>query len=488
VTTVLNARLSPLVNRYLDSLQALLQENGLKVPILVSQNNGGLTDRLRAGREAIFTLFSGPAGGAKGGWALAQNTGLNNLVIADMGGTSLDISLIREGRMEITQHAEIAGYPVQIPMLDIHTLGAGGGSIAWLDGAGMLQVGPQSAGANPGPACYGLGGNEPTITDATLILGLLESQDFLGGKIELDKERAYHAIQETIAKPLKVSVEEAAYAIYRIALSRMVDALYLMTVKKGYDPRLFTLVATGGALPLFATALARGTGIQQVIVPDSAPVFCADGLHYGRLQVELVRSVLKTLDEWTPKYASEMILTLQNQADSELNRLGVDPIKRRYFGSADLKYSDQHHTINVGFDWEDSECWARLAGDFHLKHHHLYGYSQPGNDLQLVNLRLFAQEADLELNSISHSTFLSAHCEEPSAPQPDGYRLVFINGQTPNDLPVFDWDHLMTGQSIEGPAIIRKPLTTLFLDSQSRGEIDPTGNFRITIGKAGDQQ
>lgn len=487
VTTVLNARLSPLVNRYLDSLQALLQEHGLDVPILVSQNNGGLTDRLRAGREAVFTLFSGPAGGAKGGWALAQNTGMQNLVIADMGGTSLDISLIREGRMEMTQQAEISGYPLQIPMLDIHTLGAGGGSIAWLDGAGMLQVGPQSAGAHPGPACYGKDGDEPTITDAALIMGLLDSQDFLGGRMKLDIEKAYQVIQEKIATPLNISVEEAAYAIYRVALSRMVDAMYLMTVKKGYDPRSFTLIAAGGALPLFATALARGTGIRYVIVPDSAPVFCADGLSYAQLQVELVRSVLKPLNPWTPEYASDIIHSLQSQANQELDRLGVDSLKRQYDASADLKYWDQHHTINVRVDWEEPECWNRIANDFHQTHHQLYGYSQPGNELQLVNLRLFAQEKDTEHNALTTSTKSLAQRVEHymTQPQPDAYRSVYLGGQTHLDLPVYDWNHITRGQVIEGPAILRKALTTLFLDRQSSGEIDATGNFRITLRKVG---
>lgn len=483
VTTVLNARISPLVNAYLDSLQDLLQKQGLTVPILVAQNKGGLTDRVRAGREAVLTLFSGPAGGAKGGWALAQNTGLGNLVIADMGGTSLDISLVREGRLEMTQNAEIAGYPVQIQMLDIHTVGAGGGSIAWLDNAGMLCVGPQSAGANPGPACYGLGGKDPTITDATLILGLLDKNDFLGGRMELDREQAYRAIQQKIAEPLKMTVEEAAYAICQIALSRMVDALYLMTIKKGYDPRTFTLVSVGGALSLFATALARGTGIRQVIVPDSAPVFCADGLHYARLQVEGVRSALQPLNKKTPELIVSFMQSLREQADDELDRLGVESNERQYFVSADLKYTDQHHTLNVSFTDFDvlelSERLDRLTQDFHAKHHQLYGYSQPEHEVQLVNLRIFAEEAELEKGPNGYEQ--KEGSIEVSLPQPVGYRSVFLEGHSPQELPVYDWDQMQRGQIIQGPAIIRKPLTTLFIDPLSWGEFDAMGNFRITI-------
>ncbi|HVJ49946.1 hydantoinase/oxoprolinase family protein [Desulfitobacterium sp.] len=390
-------------------------------------------------------------------------------------------------------------------MLDIHTVGAGGGSIAWLDEAGMLRVGPQSAGAYPGPACYGPGGEEPTITDATLILGLLDKHDFLGGRMELDQEQARLAIQHKIAGPLKMTVEEAAYAIYRIALSRMIDALYLMTIKKGYDPRTFTLVSVGGALSMFATALARGAGIRQVIVPDSAPVFCADGLHYARLQVEGVRSVLQTLNEHTPDFTAALRQSLRVQADRELDRLGVDPDQRQYFGSADLKYTDQHHTLNVCFtgfgvsdglgdlNGEDAARWQRLVEDFHAKHCQLYGYSQPEHELQLVNLRLFAQEAELggslwARTSTGEANSAEANVAQGKLPlaQAEGYRSVFLEGRSPQELPVHDWNHVQRGQMIKGPAIIRKPLTTLFLDSHSWGEIDRVGNFRITIEKGGE--
>lgn len=489
VTTVLNARISPLVNAYLDSLQNLLQEHGLSVPVLVAQNKGGLTDRARAGREAVLTLFSGPAGGAKGGWALAQNTGFDNLVIADMGGTSLDISLVREGRLEMTQNAEIAGYPVQIQMLDIHTIGAGGGSIAWLDEAGMLRVGPHSAGADPGPACYGLGGEEPTITDATLILGLLDKNDFLGGRMELDQGQAFQAIQHKIADPLNMTVEDAAYAIYQIALSKMIDAMYLMTIKKGYDPRTFTLVSVGGALSLFATALARGAGIRKVIVPDAAPVFCADGLHYARLQVEGVRSVLRSLNTKTLDYIDPFLQSLREQADHELDRLGVDPDQRQYYASADLKYTDQHHTLNVSFADFDNlkgiEGLNCLAQDFHAKHHQLYGYSQPEHEVQLVNLRLFAQES--ELGAVLKGYEQAGGYKANSLSLPQVYRSVFLKGRLPQKLPVYDWDQMQKGQIIQGPAIIRKPLTTLFLDSHSWGELDVARNFRITLEKEGEQ-
>ena len=395
-TTVLNARLSPLLSSYLQELGTCLREKGLQAPILMAQNDGGLTDLAKARVQAVGSLFSGPAGGVKGGWALAREIGQYNLVVADMGGTSFDVSLIRNGKMETTPQAEIAGYPIQLPMLDIHTMGAGGGSIAWLDGGGMLRVGPMSAGAKPGPACYGLGGAEPAITDAALVMGLINEADFLDGRMVLDKAKAYRTIEQKIALPLGLAVEEAAEAIYQVALALMGDAVYLMTVKKGYDPRTFALAAVGGALPLFATALAARVGIRQVVVPDLAPVFCAQGLHFSPLQVQLLQSILEPLSSFQFARWKQVTRDLQAQANQELARLLISADRRSYTWSGDLKYLDQHHEINILLRGrvDDPAVLAQMSTDFHETHRRLYGYSQPGNPVQLVNIRLLAQEKE----------------------------------------------------------------------------------------------
>ncbi|MCB8815100.1 hydantoinase/oxoprolinase family protein [Desulfosporosinus shakirovi] len=492
-TTVLNARLSPVLSNYLQDLRSHLRDKGLQVPILIAQNNGGLTDLLQASKRAVHTLFSGPAGGVKGGWALAREQEFSELVVGDMGGTSFDVSLIRQGKMEVTPQAEIAGYPVQLPMLDIHTVGAGGGSIAWLDKGGMLRVGPHSAGANPGPACYGLGGQEPTITDAALIMGLLDGSDFLGGRMSLDKELACEAVEKKVAHPLGLSVSEAAYAIYQVALSLMSDAVYLMTVKKGYDPRSFVLAAVGGALPLFATALAERVGIQQVVVPELAPVFCAQGLHHARFQLEVLRSLYEVLGEVPILSWNQGILELQSQADQELSRLGVSADQRDYVWSADLKYSDQHHEINVAIlgDATDQEVWQQLDKGFHEAHQRLYGYSQPEKSLMLVNLRLLAQEKERSLQSRlslragwGNTKDLQIYEKSTTLSKTNEVHSVYLQGAF-QDVKIFRWQDLGMGMRLQGPAIIIKEYTTILIDENWQAELDQVRNLIIEIGKDG---
>ncbi|SHI25219.1 hydantoinase/oxoprolinase family protein [Desulfosporosinus lacus] len=492
-TTVLNARLSPVLSNYLQDLRSYLRDKGLQVPILIAQNNGGLTDLIQASKRGVHTLFSGPAGGVKGGWALAREQEFSELVVGDMGGTSFDVSLIRQGKMEVTSQAEIAGYPVQIPMLDIHTVGAGGGSIAWLDKGGMLRVGPHSAGANPGPACYGLGGQEPTITDAALIMGLLDGSNFLGGRMPLDIELACEAVEKKVALPLGLSVPEAAYAIYQVALSLMADAVYLMTVKKGYDPRSFVLAAVGGALPLFATALAERVGIQQVVVPELAPVFCAQGLHHARFQVEVLRSLYEVLGEVPGPSWNQVILELQSQANRELSRLGVCADQREYVWSADLKYPDQHHEINVAIvgDATDQEVWQQLDKGFHEAHQRLYGYSQLEKSLILVNLRLLAQEKERSLQSRlglragwGNTKDIQRYEKSSTLSKANEVRLVYLQGAF-QEVKIFRWQDLEMGMHLQGPALIIKEFTTILIEENWQAELDQVRNLIIKIGKDG---
>ena len=480
-TTVLNARLSPVLSNYLQDLRTHLHDEGLQVPISIAQNNGGLTDLIQASKRAVHTLFSGPAGGVKGGWALAQEQELPELVVADMGGTSFDVSLIRQGKMEVTPQAEIAGYPVQLPMLDIHTVGAGGGSIAWLDKGGMLRVGPHSAGAKPGPVCYGLGGLDPTITDAALVMGLLDGSNFLGGRMRLDEKLAYDAIESKIAQPLGLAVPEAAYAIYQVALSLMVDAVYLMTVKKGYDPRSFALAAVGGALPLFATALAAGVGIQEVLVPNLAPVFCAHGLHHSRYQIEVLRSLYEVLGEVPGSSWLQVVQELQFQADKELSRLGVSEDQREYVWSADVKYPDQHHELNIAIHCgvTDLAVWQQLDKEFHETHHRLYGYSQPEKSLELVNIRLLAQEQE--------GFFQDRNDQSGCLEENDVYshqRQVYLDGAF-RKIKSYQWQDLGAGTQLQGPALITKDFTSILLEGNCQAELDQARNLRIKIGKDG---
>ncbi|WP_235838895.1 hydantoinase/oxoprolinase family protein [Desulfosporosinus metallidurans] len=325
-----------------------------------------------------------------------------------------------------------------------------------MDKGGMLRVGPHSAGAKPGPACYGLGGQEPTITDAAVIMGLLDSSIFLGGRMALDEKLAYEAIETKIAQPLGLSVPEAAYAIYQVALSLMVDAVYLMTVKKGYDPRLFALAAVGGALLLFATALAAGVGIQEVVVPELAPVFCAQGLHHACFQIEVLRSLFEVLGETPGPSWNQVVVELQRQADQELSRLGVSIDQREYVWSADLKYPDQHHEINTPLpcSTNDPTVWQQLARGFHENPHRLYGYSQPEKPLELVNLRLLAKEKE---NSFQDRIEIRAGLEKTreTLDALDNKKLqsVYLRGVFSADRDL--WQDLNLGMRLRGPALKR---------------------------------
>ena len=276
-TTVINAFVGPVLSRYLSNLGKFLADNRLAHEYQVIQSNGGVTAASAAGQHGARALLSGPAGGAIGGLMLAEAVGRENLIVADMGGTSFDLTLIQEKELQLVAETEIAGYTISLPMIGIHTIGAGGGSIGHIDDSGLLKVGPRSAGSLPGPACYARGGTEPTVTDANLVLGFLSPSYFLGGAMPLDTDLARQAIKQHVADPFGLTVEEGAQAIFEIVNSNMVDAIHVVTVQKGYDPREYALVAAGGAAPIHTGVLARALEISQVIVPKASSVFCAIG-------------------------------------------------------------------------------------------------------------------------------------------------------------------------------------------------------------------
>jgi N-methylhydantoinase A len=273
-TTVVNAYVGPGLSTYLSKMGSYLESQGMNKEFQVIQSNGGVTTASAAGQHGVRALLSGPAGGAIGGASLAEKLGEPNLIIADMGGTSFDLTLVQDRKISLVSEEEVAGYKISLPMIDIHTIGAGGGSIGYMDAGGMLKVGPRSAGAKPGPACYSRGGTEPTVTDANLVLGYLNADYFLGGQMRLDYDLAVKAIDENLAQPLGVSTAEAAQAIYEIVNANMVDAIHVVTVQQGYDPREFALVAAGGASPIHTGVLAKALDIPSSfrrLLQSSAP-------------------------------------------------------------------------------------------------------------------------------------------------------------------------------------------------------------------------
>ncbi len=292
-TTVINTYVMPIIDRYLQDLQRMMREEGLTADLNVMQSNGGVMTSRSAGEKSVHTILSGPAGGVMGSLAIGTQIGMKNLITVDMGGTSFDICLIHDGKIHFTKESEIGGHPIKIPMIDIHTIGAGGGSIAWIDPGGSLHVGPQSAGANPGPVCYRLGGKEPTVTDANLVLGRLDPDYYLGGEMSLDVEAAKQAILKKVARPLKLSLEEAAEGIIKVINASMVRGIRKVSVEKGFDAREFSMICFGGGGPLHSIELAEELKIPTVVVPISPGVNSALGLLIADFRYDYSQTFLK---------------------------------------------------------------------------------------------------------------------------------------------------------------------------------------------------
>ena len=340
-TTVLNAALGPVMSRYLDQLETRLSNLGLGAKPNIQQSNGGFASPREAGHRPICTLASGPAAGVIGAVDLSRRAGYGDLITFDVGGTSTDVCLIEKSVPLIAREREVAGYPVRFPMIDVHSVGAGGGSIAWIDDGGFLQVGPRSAGADPGPVCYARGGKEPTVTDANVLLGRLNPEALLNGRMPIRADLARAAIETKIAKPLGISAEEAAEGILIILNETMVRAIRVITVEQGYDPRKFALLAFGGAGPLLATPLARELGLSTVIVPPGPGLLCALGLLVADARRDFSRTRIVPLKNGAGTVIGEAAQELSAQAEHWFNEENADPAARALDWAADLRYLGQ---------------------------------------------------------------------------------------------------------------------------------------------------
>ncbi len=474
-TTAMTAALRPVVEGYLGRLSRALSTRRVTAPFLVMQSNGGVAGPEEAARNAAALLLSGPAGGVIGARRVGLAAGFRDLITLDMGGTSADVSLIREGEITLTPEREIAGRPVRLPMVDVHTVGAGGGSIAWIDPGGGLRVGPQSAGAIPGPACYRRGGTEPTVTDAHLFLGHLPRERPLGGLPSLSLELAAEAVGK-LARALGLSPEEAAWGILEVAEATMERAIRVISVERGHDPRDFTLVAFGGAGPLHGASLARKLGIPRVLVPTCAGVLSALGLISADLRHTFVRSLVAPLEEVPPDRINEVLAEFRREAERILAAEGVPEGARRYRPAADLRYRGQAYELTLPLPDRPlaGEDLRELADRFHREHESLYGYAVPGEPVELVNLRLLAvgETEAPELPVVSASGSLKEALIER--------RCVYF-GDDWVEAPIYAREGLPAGAEFPSPAVVEGNESTCLVPPGSRAHVDTYGNLILEV-------
>jgi len=479
-TTAVNAYVGPILGRYLRNLQDKLSAAGLKHEVLITQSNGGIMSASYGAEHGAATLLSGPSAGAVGGMFFAAQLGTPNLIVMDMGGTSYDVSLIKDGAYALTTEGEIARYRIALPMIDIHTIGAGGGSIAYLDKGHMLRVGPQSAGADPGPACYGKGGTQPATTDANVVLGYINPQYYLGGELAIDREAAAAAIRTRIAEPLGIPVIEAAYGIYRLVNTNMADATKVVSVEKGHDPRDFALVAAGGAGALHGSKIAEIVGIPRVIVPKTASVFCAMGMPESDLKHDYVRTMWAPFDSLDLGQLNHVFNQMEAEARRTLADEGIPPGRVQVERGMDLRYIGQHHEVPVTIPEGEITCHTlpEIAARFHAAHQRLFLYSEPESPLESINVRVTG------IGAISKTPLTSWPVGGPdSSPALKGTRQAYF-GEAGGwvDTRIYDGNKLRAGNRIAGPAIVEEVTTTVVICPNDVAEIDRLGNVVIEVG------
>jgi N-methylhydantoinase A len=473
-TTALNAYVGPILARYLDQLTARLRETGFRGRLLIMQSNGGVMAPEMASRFGCRTLLSGPAGGPVAGIFCGTRAGHKDLITMDMGGTSFDVSFIKDGEVSFTTQGAVGGHAMAFPVLDIRTVGAGGGSIAGVDEGGVLQVGPASAGANPGPICYGRAGREPTVTDADLVLGYLGADDFLGGNFRLDFEAARKGIEERIAKPLRIDTERAAEGISRLVNSTMADAIRLVSISEGYDPRQCVLVVAGGAGAVHAAAIARELGIEKLLIPREASVFCASGMLLSDLKHDYVRTLSGELTALPRAKIQELYREMESEGLKTLSEEGMQPSDVILSYGVDLKYVGQFHEVTIAFA-SLSESFAELQKSFEVQHKKLYGYDLPGQPVEALHWRLTAVG---RTEKPSDGGRLPPKTRDKARPQKT--RNVIFDGDTVMT-DVYDGRELSAGSAIEGPAIIEEPTTTVVLPPGCSLRINQFGDYELSL-------
>ncbi len=473
--TAFDAAVKPILDRYLGGMEADLAAAGVPAPLQMMQSRGGISSARTARRRPVRLLLSGPAAGVIGGRAVGAAAGIGDLITVDIGGTSCDIALVSSGKPVVRAEGVIGGYPIRVPMVDVNAIGAGGGSIAWLDAAEGLHVGPHSAGSEPGPACYGRGGEEATVTDASVVLGYIDPASFAGGAVPLEPALAHAAIEAKVAGPLGLSVEDAALGIHRILNAQMAEGIRLVSIRRGFDPRGFALVAMGGGGPLHGCALADALSIRRIIVPRYPGVLSACGLLAAPVEQELSAAYPRALADLTRADLEAAFADLDSRCGALIRAEGVDPDAVAIDHYADVCYIGQSYYLDIPVSWSGTGGPVEsLTLDFRAAHDRVYGHSTE-NPARIVNLRTVHHTAG--------SDSLGADGVAPAASFPPGTRRILLAepwGKV--EAAIHARDALVPGAVIDGPAIVEQADTTTLIEPGWRGEASAGGNLILEKG------
>ncbi|RWP56305.1 MAG: hydantoinase/oxoprolinase family protein [Mesorhizobium sp.] len=471
VVTAFDAYVKPVVNTYLKRLEDNLKAAGVAAPLQIMQSRGGLAAASVVRQRPVRLFLSGPAAGMIGGCEVASGAGIGDIITVDVGGTSCDIAVVENGQPKIRSETQIAGYPVRVSMVDVSTIGSGGGSVAWIDGAGTLKIGPESAGSEPGPACYGRGGDRPAVTDASIVLNYLDPEYFAGGRLRLQPSRSHEAIERHLAGPLGVSVEEAALGMHRVVNAQMAEGVRRVSTRQGIDPRGFTLVPLGGAGGIHATALAEDLGMTRILVPRFPGVLAASGLLAAPVEHEASSTFITNISGAEASAIRSVLDRLDTQCRALLaaEQVSESNVSVSYY--ADVCYVGQSFYVEIPFHVNEQDPLGRLYNDFVREHERLYGYSNDGA-ARIVNLRSSHKAAQPK-------GALSLAYEPSGGDVERPKRTVRFPGHERMEVSIYQREALPIGFAFRGGAILEQADTTTLLGPGWTGSVQNTGDILL---------
>jgi N-methylhydantoinase A len=482
-TAVVNAYLAPIMKRYVEAVDSYFRSLGAKQPVRYYQSNGGLAIGQAMTDRSVYAINSGPASAPAAGQYVCAPIGKKDVITLDMGGTSFDITLTKDGSTNINKNIDFLRYRIGVPMIQVETLGAGGGSIGWIDEMGLMQMGPQSAGSDPGPACYGRGGKLPTVSDANLVLGYLNPDGLVGGRLPLDARKAHQVIKTHLADPLKMSVERAAHGMFTIVNANMVNGIRRVTVERGYDPRDFVLVGAGGATAAHITSLADAMGIDTIVLPKLASGLCAFGQIISDVKYNYMATApLRLESDAAYSRIDALFRQIEAQGVGHLKSDGFrgrDIVMKR---SLDMRYVGQVHecTVEIGTFKVDAKSIGKIKDAFHKRHKELYTYAEPASTVEVVNI-----ESTVYGVVDKPARMVIGKGATPKKAL-KGYRdAVFSADGKRVRTPIYDGTPLGAGAKIKGPAVIEEVTTTIVIEPGWTARLDASGSYLITRDRKG---